>query len=141
MSTSRWLIAGGAALALATTAPLAGAARTTTLKATLTGKVEVPAGDPDGRGQATIRIKGRQVCYSLAYTKIGRPNAAHIHKGAKGTAGPVVVGLFNAPHKRSGCVTTTSALAKAIVKKPGDYYVNLHNTAFPNGAIRGQLHR
>jgi hypothetical protein len=141
MSPSRWLIAGGAALALAATAPFAGAAATKTLKATLSGSTEVPKGDPDGKGNATIRIKGSQVCYTFAYSKIDTPNAAHIHEGAKGKAGPVVVPFFNKAHKKTGCVTVKSSVAKGIAAKPGEYYVNLHNAKYPGGALRGQLHK
>lgn len=130
---------GAVAAALAVGAPLAGAATTTTLRATLTGKAETPKGDSDGKGQATIRITGRKVCYSLSYSRIAAPTDGHIHKGKKGVAGAVVVGLFAGKAKKSGCVTTTSAIAKAIAKSPSSYYVNLHNAAFPGGAIRGQL--
>jgi hypothetical protein len=137
------LLPGVAAVAmLAAAVPLAGAASTTTLKASMTGKAEAPGpGDANGKGQATIRINGKRVCWSVSYSKIAKPSAGHIHKGAKGKAGPVVVGLFATAGKKSGCVNTTSALAKDIAKHPGRYYVNLHNSAFPNGAIRGQLHR
>ena len=141
MDKSRWLVAACVALALAATASLAAAASTTTLHATLSGSSETPKGDPDGKGNATIRITGTKVCYTFAYSKIDTPNAAHIHKGAKGTAGPVVVPFFMKPHKKTGCVTVKSSLAKAIASKPGDYYVNLHNAKYPGGAIRGQLHK
>ena len=55
-------------------------------------------------------------------------------------AGPVVVPL--APPTSgfsSGCVTVTRELAKAIVKDPENYHVNVHNADFPEGAPRGQL--
>lgn len=128
-----------AATTFAVGAPLAMAASTTTLHTSLTGKAETPKGDPDGSGKATIKITGKKVCYTFSYSKIGAPNAAHIHKGAKGKAGPVVVGLFAGKAKKSGCVTTTSAIAKAIAKHPSSYYVNLHNKKYANGALRGQL--
>ncbi len=38
-----------------------------------------------------------------------------------------------------GCTTTTPELAADIGANPSDYYVNVHNPAFPAGAIRGQL--
>jgi len=33
------------------------------------------------------------------------------------------------------------ALIKDIRQHPADYYVNIHDTAHPNGAARGQLHK
>jgi hypothetical protein len=138
--TSKLVLGAAVATVVAGGAPLALAASTTTLKTTMTGKAEAPTrGDADGSGKATIRITGKKVCFIVSYSRIGKPSDAHIHKGAKGKAGPVVVGLFAGGFKKSGCVTTTSAIAKAIARHPSSYYVNLHNKAFPNGAVRGQL--
>ena len=109
------------------------------LHATLTGKAETPKGDPDGRGTAEIKITGRRVCWQITFSKIGKPNAAHIHKGRPGTAGPVFVPLGSV-FKAKGCTTATAAAARAILAHPTRYYVNVHNAKYPNGALRGQLH-
>ncbi len=108
------------------------------LHATMSGKVEVPKGDPDGTGTAEIKITGRKVCWELKTARIGKPNASHIHKGKAGVAGPVVVPL-GATYKAKGCTTTTMAIANAISAKPGSYYVNVHNAKYAAGAVRGQL--
>jgi hypothetical protein len=108
------------------------------LHATLTGKAETPKGDPDGRGTAEIKINGRQVCWELTVRRIGKPNAAHIHKGRAGVAGPVVVPL-GAAYKAKGCIRTTTATASAIRSRPSTFYVNVHNAKYPGGAVRGQL--
>jgi hypothetical protein len=66
---------------------------------------------------------------------------AHIHVGAAGVNGPVVVPL-TAPDARgsaAGCAVTTRALVAAILDNPGGYYANVQTTDFPAGAIRGQL--
>ena len=126
-------------LSVASAAP---AASTTALKARLSGSVEVPdKGDPNGSGSATIRVKGRQVCFRLTYKGIQAPNASHIHRGAKGEAGPVVVGLFMGKADRAGCVKASAEVARAIAKRPRDFYVNIHNAKYPGGALRGQLRK
>jgi CHRD domain len=115
---------------------------TKTLKTKMTGKAETPTGDPNGTGTAVVKLnpsKGK-VCFTLTWHKIDTVTASHIHKGAKGTAGNVVVAFFgNPPAKHSGCVKAAKSLIQAIEKKPGDYYVNVHTKKFPAGAIRGQL--
>ena len=113
------------------------------LQTALTGAAEVPApGDPDGSGTATVTVNAgkRQICYTLGVRNIDRATAAHIHEAAAGAAGPVVVTL-KAPStgSSSGCVTVTRERAMEILKDPSDYYVNVHNAAFPGGAVRGQL--
>ena len=117
------------------------------LLAPLAGKLEKPdAGDPDGYGAADFRIKGNKVCFRIIAADIAPVTAAHIHKGGPGVAGPVEVDLFTSkgksqtlPPRITGCTKTTTTITKAIAKRPGDYYVNVHNDAFPGGALRGQL--
>ena len=115
--------------------------------AQLSGAAEVPGpGDPDGSGTAAIRLRPEQgeVCFELTASNIGAATAAHIHEGAEGVAGPVVVPLDPAPSggSSSGCVSDVdTALIQNIVENPGQYYVNVHNEEFPDGAIRGQLGR
>jgi hypothetical protein len=115
---------------------------TKVIRVKMTGKQDVPKGSPTGSGRATITLKRAtgKVCYRLTWSKIGTPNAAHIHKGPRGKAGAVVVALFgNPPAKHSGCVTAKKSLIAAIQRKPGAYYVNVHTKKYGAGAIRGQL--
>jgi hypothetical protein len=107
----------------------------------MSGKQESPKGDPDGKGTATVKIEASkgEVCFKFTWSRIGTPTAAHIHKGKKGVAGPVVVPFFGGAAKHSGCVKASKSLLSKIVKSPGSYYVNLHNAKYPNGALRGQL--
>ena len=114
-----------------------------TISTTLTGAAEVPGpGDPDGSGEAHITFnQGRGlVCFQLSVADIAPATAAHIHGGAVGEAGPVVVGL-TAPTNGSSsdCVSADPDLIKEIRQNPEQYYVNVHNAEFPAGAIRGQL--
>jgi hypothetical protein len=112
--------------------------------ADLAGANEVPPGDPDGIGSATITINRGQseICWSISVQGITLPaTAAHIHVGPPGVAGPIVVPLSapDATGEASGCATVDRDLAKAIAKDPAAYYVNVHNVDFPTGAARGQL--
>jgi CHRD domain len=66
---------------------------------------------------------------------------ATIHRGGRNDAGPVVVLFFMGTLKKAACVDARHSLVKEIAKKPKRFYVNIHTTAFPAGAIRGQLKR
>jgi hypothetical protein len=123
----------------------------TELKATLAGANEVPGpGDPDGTGNASIRLMSGLgvICFTLNVDKIVLPaSAAHIHVGAAGVAGNVVVPLkaptATAPNattgSATGCTNVARTLVSQILANPAGYYVNVHTTDYPNGAVRGQL--
>jgi hypothetical protein len=125
--------------------------RFVTLSAALTGTNEVPGpGDADGVGVAQVDVAARSgaLCFSIAVEGIALPaTAAHIHVGATGVAGDIVVTLeaptgfgSGATGIASGCLTRLDgSLLRDIAKNPSRYYVNVHNGDFPNGAIRGQL--
>jgi hypothetical protein len=112
----------------------------------LSGPAEVPAGDPDATGSATVWVNAGTgtVCYRWSVSNVVTPiAAAHIHRGAAGVAGPVVVPLPpTGPSSGSGCTTGVNrSLAQDIIRQPWNYYVNTHNAPFPAGAARGQLSR
>lgn len=100
-------------------------------------------GDPNGFGFARVTVdRGtNEVCYRLSVAQISLATAAHIHRGAAGTAGPVVV-PFDAPAHdgfSNGCVASDAALVAEILADPSRFYVNVHNADYPAGAVRGQL--
>jgi 5'-nucleotidase len=114
--------------------------------APLAGDWEVPGpGDPDGTGSATVTLNAglQKVCWSINASDITLPAAAaHIHEGAVGVAGPVVVTLSppDASGTSSGCRSGVDrGLIEDITENQQDYYVNVHTSDFPDGAIRGQL--
>jgi hypothetical protein len=151
----RVLVAAGvlallAGLLAAVVPGVATATDSTLLRARLNGANEVPGpGDPDGFGQAFVRLSSDRICFALEWSDIGQPTRGHIHVGAAGVAGAIVVPFFeslpgslpDAMASARGCVTADPALIAQIRANPGNYYVNLHDATFPAGAIRGQLRR
>jgi hypothetical protein len=115
------------------------------LHAQLTGEKEVPGpGDPNGFGTATVALfpSSGKICYALTAFRIAPANAAHIHVGPAGVAGDIVVELRPPTFGASGgCTSADPELVGAIAANPSGYYVNVHNVPYPDGAIRGQLHR
>lgn len=126
-----------AILLLLTLMPVAAFAQS--YSALLTGAAEVPGpGDPDGMGLAVVTIEGTTLRYTVWTQNIGAPTGAHIHVGAAGVAGAVIVPLdhnmlFN------GTVNVTADVANQIRSNPSGFYVNVHTQEFQNGAVRGQL--
>jgi hypothetical protein len=128
------------------------AALTITYTLSMDGAQEVPApGDPDGTATGTLTIDDSTggvgtISWSFTYANIDTPLAAmHIHGPAApaGVAAGVFVGLGVAtsggPGTLIASVVTTMANAAAINASPTNFYVNIHNTPFPGGALRGQL--
>ncbi len=144
---------------------IASAGHTNTLleAGTLRGRNEVATGasdrgnvgDPNGKGEAYVfGIDGdpNTLCYVLTVSKIEPATMAHIHEGAAGTNGPVVVNLAApADGNAADCLTEgeiapgttpkfpTGETVAEILANPGNYYVNVHNVDYPGGAIRAQL--
>lgn len=102
-------------------------------------------GDADGTGTARLTINHgqRELCWDLTVSDVTLPaTAAHIHKAAPGVRGPIVVGLSapDASGRRTGCAADVDrAILRDILTHSGDYYVNVHTTDYPAGAVRGQL--
>jgi hypothetical protein len=144
---SRGTLALAAVLGVVGTLALAGTvlAAETTLTATLAGVTEGEnPGDPDGAGTASIVIdpEAGTACWTLTAESIEPVTQSHIHVGAEGVSGDVVVPLDVDGFEGSseGCTEDAdAALLQEIVDNPAGYYVNLHTEDFPAGAIRGNL--
>ena len=114
------------------------------LTTTLTGAAEVPGpGDENGAGLFEARVNPGQgrICYTLTVSNIEDATAAHIHIGGTTEAGPPVLTLDTPGQDDDSeeCQDIDRTLATNVIRDPAAYYVNVHNDAFPAGAIRGQL--
>lgn len=139
------LVAVPVALAAKPTTPGSNGTGGRALVAKLTGaNAQAHTGD---HGNVVVRLNAKtlKVCWSYSNLKLtplgaasATPTASHIHTGAAGTTGAVLV-PFGASFARSGCTTSTKETINAILANPSGYYVNVHNASYPGGAIRGQL--
>ena len=101
-------------------------------------------GDADGVGDAliTVNLGQREVCWQTRVSNLDPATASHIHEAAAGIRGPIVIAL-SAPDgtgQASGCRSDQDVeLLKRLLTNPAGFYVNVHTTVYPSGAIRGQL--
>jgi hypothetical protein len=100
--------------------------------------------EPNAKGTAVVRLRkdAALTCYRLHAENVTLPTlAAHIHRGASTVNGPVII-PFTAPGptgNSDGCVATAASLIDEITANPAGFYVNVHTTEHPAGAIRAQL--
>ncbi|TMC61597.1 MAG: CHRD domain-containing protein [Chloroflexota bacterium] len=118
----------------------------------------VLSGHGSGTAMVTLNPGQHEVCWEVTVAGLTAPAfASHIHKGAAGVTGPVVVPFFNTGPSTpssatsfSGCTENVDrALMEDIQDNPAGYYVNVHTScggqpatcgpAFPVSAVRGQL--
>lgn len=127
--------------------------RSFTIPLTTTEEVPTPTPSP-ATGSAEVIIYPQEIQYRLTAASMTRITAAHIHVGAPGVAGPIVVFLFSAASGGTGPVSGQFAMgtitAQSLVPtvsldslknllKSGNSYVNVHTIVNPAGEIRGQV--
>ena len=109
------------------------------VKVNLTGTEEVPPLSVPGSGSGSFRVADDGTVTGSVTTKDVAGTMAHIHRGAKGTNGPVIV-----PLDKNGDTYTVPAgrkLTPAQIEdlKKGNLYVNVHTARNKGGEVRGQL--
>ena len=121
----------------------------------LTTTEEVPTPKPStASGTAEVIIYPQEIEYRLTASSITNVTAAHIHVGAPGVAGPIVVFLFSSAAGGTGPISgqfargtiTANSLVPSVsldslknLLKSGNGYVNVHTIVNPAGEIRGQV--
>lgn len=142
-----------AALVASTPAGASGELTKCTAYAVLKPGNEVRLGSPDpvesrALGAALVHIDGTTLSFTVAIANPARETfvAGHIHTGAAGQNGLVLVQLFSGSSDRklffqAARIEITAGIAAAICGDPGGHYVNYHTTQDPQGALRGQLTR
>jgi len=109
------------------------------MKVNLSGSEEVPPAKTDGKGTGSFRVAEDGTISGSVTTEGVKGTMAHIHQGAKGQNGPVIV-----PLSKSGDTYTvpdgrklTPAQLDAL--KAGNLYVNVHSDRYKGGEVRAQL--
>jgi hypothetical protein len=119
------------------------AAQSAVLTSTLTGANAVPGpGDPDGSGFAYVIVidETNTVCAFIFVQDIAPATAAHIHFGAAGETGGHAVDMVAPTNGFSWhCDTASEEVVDEMVAHPENFYMNVHNAEYINGALRGQL--
>lgn len=106
---------------------------------TLSGDQEVPPVSSAAKGNGTITVEeDKSVRGSVKITGMSA-NAAHIHEGAPGTSGPVLI-----PLKKSGDAWSVPPGTKLTDEQyqsylAGKLYVNVHSAKHKDGEVRGQI--
>jgi len=105
----------------------------------LSGAEEVPPVSIPGSGSGSFRVAEDGTITGSVTTKDVQGTMAHIHRGAKGQNGPIIV-----PLDKNGDTYTVPAGRKLTKEqledlKKGNLYVNVHTNANKGGEVRGQL--
>jgi hypothetical protein len=107
---------------------------------TLSGANEVPPVTTSATGTATVTIRPDHTVTVKESVTGMTATASHIHQGAAGANGPVIV-----PFTKTADNTFASADGAKLTDaqydafKAGNLYVNVHSAAHPGGEIRAQL--
>lgn len=105
----------------------------------LSGAEEVPSVNVAGSGSGSFRLAEDGTVTGSVTTKGVAGTAAHIHLGAKGRNGPVIVPLNKKGNTYSVPVGRKLTASQVKAWKEGELYVNVHTARHKGGEVRGQI--
>ena len=108
-------------------------------KLTLTGANEVPAVTSGASGTGSITVTADHSVSGSVTVSGMTPTAGHIHQGAAGANGPVIVPFTQSGNTFSAPPGAKLNDAQYDAYKAGNLYVNVHSAAYPGGEVRAQL--
>lgn len=130
------VVAAAATLLIATV----GCGAPAEITANLGGAQEVPPVTTMATGTGQFRVSDDTTISGNVKTSGLKGVAAHIHEGAPGINGGVVVALtMNGDNAWTVPAGTKLTAAQMDALKAGNLYVNVHSEAHKDGEIRGQL--
>ena len=110
------------------------------LKVVLSGNQEIPPVATSASGTGTITVNAdRSVIGNATITGMS-VTVAHLHEGAAGTSGPIIIPLIRTADN-VWSVPSGARLTDAQYEsyKAGNLYFNIHSEAHRSGEIRGQI--
>lgn len=110
-----------------------------TVNVRLSGAEEVPPISVPGSGSGTIRVGSDGAVSGSVSTTGVQGVAAHIHLGARGRNGPVIIPLAKSGDTYSVPAGAKLTEAQMQAFKAGSLYVNVHSARYKGGEVRGQL--
>ena len=105
----------------------------------LSGAEEVPPVNVTGSGSGSFRLAEDGTLTGSVTTKSVAGTAAHIHLGAKGKEGPVIVPLTKKGDTYSVAEGRKLSASQIKAWKAGELYVNVHTARHKGGEVRGQI--
>ena len=145
---SKGLLVGvcAAALCVALAVPMV-ASGATRISAHLTaGQIVNPnGGDPGATADIKLRVNRvkQRICFRITYRNLEQVTGSHLHRGDQGEIARPIVTLFEGDEASParGCVRDVrKRIVKRLKRKPEAHYVDIDTKAYPDGAVRGQLH-
>jgi hypothetical protein len=107
---------------------------------TLSGTQEVPPVNTQGTATSSIVVSGDKNSSGSIEVNGFNSTAAHVHEGALGQNGPVIIPLVKSgPNTWTIPTSTILSSQQFDAYQRGNLYVNVHSAANPTGEVRAQL--